>query len=410
MNTGLKIKLCALTLTALVLTACGSASIQPPVPSGDDTPITHIALRDWVSNMAVSPEGIYESAWLRPGACNLLYLDAATQKEIFLCSNPSCDHSTEACSSYLKVGESGSSYNLFFTNDHLYTMTNGGSLGSPFIQETAPDGTQRRTVVTLQSGELFSGCILGYGDSILCEISVVGEDAISRLQLEKINLETGDREILFQYPGEKGSAVSLQGAVGTCLYYLFMDETEYQYQYYEVDLSQGGSAFENWQDHPVGPKFDNQSQYCSIQGDYFCFFDINSNTVSCQNLLTGQREDYPDLALSSRDKLSGLTHLYEDRFGVILYSDEGSRLALLDPQTHQLSGVEYPTARNDSIDILGEYEDWLIYQTRTAEMPLIDQDKIGLSGEIAYYNVYAMVKKDSFWNGTLGTEIPFPDI
>ena len=133
--------------------------------------------------------------------------------------------------------------------------------------------------------------------------------------------------------------------------------------------------------------------------------------MSYENLLTGEKVDFPALELASGDAINGLAHLFEDRFALVLYSaEQGSRFALLDPETHQLTGVEYPIAKNDSIDIVGEYEDWLIYQTRTAEMPLIDQDKIGLSGEVAYYNVYGMVEKENFWNGAIGREISFPEM
>lgn len=409
MKTAFKLKLEILTLAALAFTACGQASTQESTPAGDNTPITHVAYHDLASNVVASPEGVYEVAWLRPGVCNLLYLDAASREEIFLCSNPSCDHSTEACSSYLEVGESGSSYNIFFTNDHLYALRNMGDSELPYILEMAPDGTERRTVVTLHSGERFTGNIYGYGNAVLCEISVVGEDNFSRVQLEKIDLGSGSREMLFRYPGEKGSSLSLLGAAGTCLYYLATDQE--QLQYYAVDLSQGSAAFQNWQDHPVGPGFDGISQSCSVQEDYFCFFDTASNTVSYENLLTGEKVDFPALELASGDAINGLAHLFEDRFALVLYSaEQGSRFALLDPETHQLTGVEYPIAKNDSIDIVGEYEDWLIYQTRTAEMPLIDQDKIGLSGEVAYYNVYGMVEKENFWNGAIGREISFPEM
>lgn len=411
MNTAAKIKLGILGLAALAFTACGNDSISTDFSptAGDPTPVTHIAYLDLACCKAVSPEGVYEVAWLRPGACNLLYLDAASQKEIFLCSSPNCNHDTEACSSYLEVGESGCSYNIFYYKDHLYALRNMGGTESPYLMEFAPDGTQRRTVLTLNSGEMFTGTVLGYGDSILCEITVVGDDTFSHPQLEKIDLETGSREILFQYPGEKGSSLSLLGAAGTRLYYLATDEAEYQY--YAVDLSQGSQAFENWHDHPVGPGFDGLTLQCSVQGNYFCTIDTAHNTLGYENLVTGEKKEFSAPELNSGDELYGFANLYDDRFALVLYNAEkGSRYVLLDPETNQPTGVEYTTSKNNSIDILGEYQDWLICNPRTAEMDLLDQDQLGLSGELAYHEVYAMVKKADFWNGTLGSEIPFPEL
>lgn len=417
MKTSVKTKLVLVTLSAVLLAACNSQSSSSPslstaAPTAEEaSQITHIAPYDSASNVAISPEGLYEVAWLRLGACNLLYLDAATQKEIYLCSSPSCAHNTEACSSYLAVPEGSYGYNLFYFQDHLYAFqyTSVGSL-RPYIMEMAPDGTQRRTVLTLDSGENFTGKVLGYGDSILCEITTVGEDMVTHSQLERIDLETGSRELLYRYPDEQGRIdISLQGACGTCLYYL--SSREGGNQYYQVDLSQGSEAFQEWQNHPVGPVFDDVTNVCTIQDEYLCTYDTGTGILGYQNLITGETVEFPAPALGEGEELYGLVHLYDDRFGLTIDAADGTPCTLLlDPGTHELTGVRYTSDRENGMTILGQYGDWLLYRIRSDEIPLKDQENAGLSGEVTYRDVYGMIQKEDYWNGNPGQEIPFPDL
>lgn len=415
MKFSVAMKLTFLALAAAALAACGaqgSADAQTVENQENHTAITHIGIRNFVGGTASGPDGVYEVAWLRPGACNLLYLDAASQKEIFLCSAPNCAHDTEACSSYLPVKDGGYGYSLFFYGDHLYAIEYASSdTRGHTLLEISPDGSQRKELLTLNSGERFSGTVFGYGDSILMEISVTESDGTAHTQLEQVDCETGARQVVFSYPHEKNmTPISLMGAAGTNLVYLFQDYRENDKQYYLVDLSQGSAAIENWKNTPLGPTFDDESLICTIQGDYFCTYDRDQETMSYEDLITGSGAEFPVPELAPEYKINSLFRLYDDCFALSVETPDGTRDVLLDPDTHTPSGVEYAVSRDNSIDIVGKYGDQLIYTTRVAQTDLIDQDKLGLSGEIAYYNVYVMVNEEDFENGTLGQEIAFPDL
>lgn len=415
-----KVKLVALSLAAVILTACSGESAQaapqektiPSASPGDTTPITHIAYLDLGVEFAPAPNGLYTIAQLRPGARNLFYVDMETQQETYLCSVPGCTHDNESCTSYLYMGEQSIGFSLFYFQDHLYAVQNVPANGkNANIIRMDPDGSNRETVVTLNDDETFAGHIFGYGDSILCEIGVSDSKRESWNQLlERIDLETGTREVIFQYPGENGqSGISLMGATGTNLYYLSQGGQAEAFQYYKVDLSLGSAAIDTMKENPVGPEFDNIETFCTIQNDYFCTYDSKSNLLSYENLLTRERKEFPAPELEEGEKLYGLVHLYDDRFALSI--DDAERnvvMVLLDPETNQPTGVRHTVSEENSQTILGTFGDTLLYLDQYEQMPLKDQDELGLEGELAYYSVFGTVSKEDYWNGNTGTEIAFP--
>ena len=178
-----------------------------------------------------------------------------------------------------------------------------------------PDGTNREIVLELENGECFSGMLYGYGDRLLLQISRVDENGNSETCMEIFDPQTGERERLFSLqlePGGKESA-SLMGAAGTSLIFLKSDEEGRQY--YKVDLARENPTLEQGQTNLLGPEFDETGLYCTVQGDYFCTYDIAAGRLSWENLLTGQKKEFPLPQLSGEETVYGLALLYDDQFG-----------------------------------------------------------------------------------------------
>lgn len=271
-----------------------------------------------------------------------------------------------------------------------------------------PDGTNRKTVLELEDGETFFGSVFGYGDSILCEIDQVDENGTWHRQLERIDPQAGTRELLFGYPEREGESYTLMGAAGPELIYLC--STGAQNQYCKVDLSQGGASLNDWQSSTLGPPFDNATLYCNLQGDYFCTFDRETNTLGYENLLTGETKEFPAPALAPGETLYGLAYLYDDQFALTLDDAEGNVVhALIDRQSGELTGVRYTITKENAFTILGGFGDSLLYLTRIDQMPLKNQGEQGLMDELGYYSVYSIVSKADFEAGKPGQEIPFPE-
>lgn len=413
MNPSTLAKLVSPLALAAMLVACGSqpSGTEMVVHPANDTPITHIANYDMLGDTAASPEGLYVVCSVRLGSCNLLYVDADTRQETYLCATPNCTHDSESCNSYLPLEEGRYGYQLFFFNGYLYAAqcTPIESQG-PYLMRMDPDGTNREIVLELENGECFSGMLYGYGDRLLLQISRVDENGNSETCMEIFDPQTGERERLFSLqlePGGKESA-SLKGAAGTSLIFLKSDEEGRQY--YKVDLARENPTLEQGQTNLLGPEFDETSLYCTVQGDYFCTYDIAAGRLSWENLLTGQKKEFPLPQLSGEETVYGLALLYDDQFALSMSSSEKDSMnLLLNPETGESTGVYYYPTRESGYDILADFGDELLYKVRTDERPLEGQAAYGLVGEVSYHNVYAMVSKEDFQNGIPGEEIPFPE-
>lgn len=413
MNLSTLAKLVSPLALAAMLVACGSqpSGTEMVVHPANDTPITHIANYDMLGDTAASPEGLYEVCSVRLGSCNLLYVDAATRQETYLCATPNCTHDSESCNSYLPLEEGRYGYQLFFFYGYLYAAqcTPIESQG-PYLMRMDPDGTNREIVLELENGECFSGMLYGYGDRLLLQISRVDENGNSETCMEIFDPQTGERERLFSLqlePGGKESA-SLMGAAGTSLIFLKSDEEGRQY--YKVDLARENPTLEQGQTNLLGTEFDETSLYCTVQGDYFCTYDIAAGRLSWENLLTGQKKEFPLPQLSGEETVYGLALLYDDQFALSMSSSEkGSMNLLLNPETGESTGVYYYPTRESGYDILADFGDELLYKVRTDERPLEGQAAYGLVGEVSYHNVYAMVSKEDFQSGIPGEEIPLPE-
>ena len=413
MNRSTLAKIVSPLALAAMLVACGSqpSGTEMVMHPANDTPITHIANYDMLGDTAASPEGLYEVCSVRLGSCNLLYVDAATRQETYLCATPNCTHDSESCNSYLPLEEGRYGYQLFFFNGYLYAAqcTPIESQG-PYLMRMDPNGTNREIVLELENGECFSGMLYGYGDRLLLQISRVDENGNSETCMEIFDPQTGERERLFSLqlePGGKESA-SLMGAADTSLIFLKSDEEGRQY--YKVDLARENPTLEQGQTNLLGPEFDETSLYCTVQGDYFCTYDIAAGRLSWENLLTGQKKEFSLPQLSGEETVYGLALLYDDQFALSMSSSEkGSMNLLLNPETGESTGVYYYPTRESGYDILADFGDELLYKVRTDERPLEGQAAYGLVGEVSYHNVYAMVSKEDFQNGIPGEEIPFPE-
>lgn len=413
MNRSTLAKIVSPLALAAMLVACGSqpSGTEMVMHPANDTPITHIANYDMLGDTAASPEGLYEVCSVRLGSCNLLYVDAATRQETYLCATPNCTHDSESCNSYLPLEEGRYGYQLFFFNGYLYAAqcTPIESQG-PYLMRMDPDGTNREIVLELENGECFSGMLYGYGDRLLLQISRVDENGNSETCMEIFDPQTGERERLFSLqlePSGKESA-SLMGAAGTSLIFLKSDEEGRQY--YKVDLARENPTLEQGQTNLLGPEFDENSLYCTVQGDYFCTYDIAAGRLSWENLLTGQKKEFSLPQLSGEETVYGLALLYDDQFALSMSSSEkGSMNLLLNPETGESTGVYYYPTRESGYDILADFGDELLYKVRTDERPLEGQAAYGLVGEVSYHNVYAMVSKEDFQSGIPGEEIPFQE-
>lgn len=114
---------------------------------------------------------------------HLMYVDYKTGQNVYVCTDSSCKHDSERCTSVFSTDEFfiGFSSDLFFYNGYLYLLSkaydsNDGlgttsSFHDPFEREQAlyrinPDGSGRRKIYTFDKDISIEGYTVGAGDDL----------------------------------------------------------------------------------------------------------------------------------------------------------------------------------------------------------------------------------------------------
>lgn len=132
-------------------------------------------------------------------ARHLMYMDFASQQEVYLCSAPGCLHDTAACTSVLCADEFPEASQVFLFQDMLYVLSreydrdgSGGvdmSIDGTGLRDTAPaaaalyrmnpDGTGRTRVYEFEAGLTVEDMVLGEGTDLYFTVKKLSAEAVN---------------------------------------------------------------------------------------------------------------------------------------------------------------------------------------------------------------------------------------
>ena len=396
---------------SLELSGCNSASANSDPVSGSDAadkpnlPIIHLSPLDRLSSIALAEDGVFVLENLYADSQNILYIDAKTKQEVFLCSSPGCSHDTEACPSFLSA-KGGYGYQIACYQNHLFLFQNASADGTaPFVMQLDINGENPQTICTLQSGEAFSGKVFGYGDSLLIEISKTDGNTNST-RLEKINCTTGARETLFEYPQD--AYYSAMTSIENDLVYISIANDEYRY--FKVDPAINNLSLSDCkQNSPLGPAFDNANLSCSIQDPYLCSVDYTNQQITAENLMDHQVIRFAWPEEEDWGHVLDLNHLLEDRFALMAEDSHGDwHTYVLDAETGTPSGIDLFGTKMQPRELICRFHNEVLYLSRIETRTLLRQSENGLSGEACYVNIYGFMSDSDYLSGAPGQEVAFP--
>lgn len=166
-------------------------------------------------------EGYYYCKYFHPANAmedsyeNLMYIDYASNKQVYLCSKSNCTHSDASCTSYMTTsGAQG----LFTYNGRLYRLSHAYDPEHqeyPGLIVSDPDGANRSTLYKLESNtnwlrDFVFGDDMLYADVMVMETTtdsdsafgfISGTDANSRIYA--INLKNGSAEMVYDLTDQK---------------------------------------------------------------------------------------------------------------------------------------------------------------------------------------------------------------
>lgn len=240
-------------LVAMLLTGCANTSNNMKTDGAkaeDEKPkAKELSLIEnrWINSSFATEEGYYYISSTAHGndqeeMVNLMYLDYASGKEMFLCNQPGCSHDTDTCNSFLEDVHSVDTKVLFISGNRLYLLLSpaddSGSMSTGWIDpsyegliisgssDTQPrlysmntDGTDRRVLCEFDSGIVVEDKVAVCKDSIyvICkkiQSEDMGENTTYKSaydrQLMRIDNTTGKQEKVCDLQGDS----SLVGAFG----------------------------------------------------------------------------------------------------------------------------------------------------------------------------------------------------
>ena len=159
---------------------------------------------DVITRGSSSENGFYQ-VLPHNGHSNLMFIDYATAQQVYLCSSPSCDHSSNMCSSYIE----SNGYAVFpaVYNDTVLLIYNSMGNQASRIEKMDADGANREVLYTFSGNtRIKDGAIVGDGKLILCATKLIpNAEKIDVVQcLLSIQISTGDCSELYQVRAEAG--------------------------------------------------------------------------------------------------------------------------------------------------------------------------------------------------------------
>lgn len=183
----------------------------------------------------VTAEGMYyidDSPYSDKDFAHIMYIDFATKQETYLCSDSSCDHNNERCTSCIDDSELfGMNTSLFAYNGYLYFLnlyhtsegsfgTNAASagLGKQELYRMNLDGTNRELIYSFDKNLSVANNVIGDGDALWFSVheeyveksSVKDMYYVAAKDKAMIRLDLSQLEIVKQIPVKDAGSVSLE--------------------------------------------------------------------------------------------------------------------------------------------------------------------------------------------------------
>lgn len=158
-----------------------------------------------VRSSCINENGFYyitdNTAQLKDGsyAYHLMYMDFASQQEIYLCSSPGCSHDTATCTSVLSADEFEYDSRVFYYDNALYVLSReydqdgtistglfiGGDEVTPAASSAAalyrmnPDGTDRTKVYEFEADLTVEEMVLGSGTDLYFVVKKISTEQVN---------------------------------------------------------------------------------------------------------------------------------------------------------------------------------------------------------------------------------------
>lgn len=380
--------------------------IKVPTDVTDYGPITAATY----GTVALTDHGLYLIEQHGSDFVSLMYGDLATQRKVFLCANPSCEHNTEACTSYIPIQMGYAHPGIMSLNNELYfVQADQVEDTPPHIAVVSEDGLNHKQIVQLPSSWRISSPYICKDSSyfyFFAEI-VDSESGNSRTSLIQASADGGGLTEIFNFNAEDSAQYSLVGAVDRQLVvvrYPIIGETE-EYKYYRI--TPHGDISDELSETPLYVS-NNHDVLAQLYPNGLLSTSVTKNGTAnlCIKDLTKDEEVL--IAVTAFDLgLSEINSAFmripaPDCYILVAYDNQSMHEFLYDktaeefrPYTLEKHG-DYATG---TPDIIGEWEDYFILCTgdKNSKFDLYSADGT-LDTSDTIQITYALIPKNDFFS------------
>jgi hypothetical protein len=371
--------------------------------------------------------GAYRIIYRADGSSNITYIDYATCSEIYLCNRPNCTHDNESCTSWLPMD--GISKDVFAAGDHLVILYHGsasavdefGPTSMPHIDIANLDGSERKTLITLDAACEMNLPILSDGNSLVFLTTVVqqtGNVVSSANQLVRIPFDEGKMQVLYDFSADtpqgddlidcpwflygatdngfivKNIAVSVPVKPGQTG---IVQEVQ-QHNIYKLQAQNGKLAMEEVFSYPGGA----YGEYLYHNNLYQLTLDDTNVHLSRLDLTTGKKEDIADhLSVGDNDMIS-FTGVYGGKLVLSSWHDNAPVRVMVDLDTHEVKPCTLTYQEGEQ-----ERPVWIFAESKDAYLvvfgcePYTEAVK-GKLGDVRNVqrvrDIYGLIDKQDYWN------------
>lgn len=378
----------------------------PDAPSTKDDPVIRTLLNDVQTRRSCYSENGYyylSPELMMQGACNLKYVDFATQQEIFLCDAPNCTHNTASCSSY--IPDMYECVNVLVHENHLFLVYWGWSGNPVSIEIRDLTGANARTLVTLNSGEEFglSGLAADSENFYFIRQRVENQNGsiLYTNTLESVAFDSGTLRTICSLDKEDffvGTANS------TFIIRTLQRDDQNNVLVTHKAVDKQGNAMEGVF---LPEPYDSMSKttYFMDDGTWYEFEYAGSCTINKHDIFTGEirmiTDSFPASSTSTWvgcPTSDGLLPVSVKNFS----GEENDRYVLdLASGTWKRHELNYMSinGRENNVAVEGEYNNYyLVKMGETKTTSATYSDKIGLETTDRAIPVFALIQKDDFYN------------
>lgn len=255
------------------------------------------------TNQDVSSEnGYYELLPVFPNSYSIFYTDYATNRQIYLCDAPGCDHAGEYCTSYVDASQ-GNVPGFLYSDSKLYVVSPASVNDSflPRIEVMNPDGSDRTLLAEFKASQnLNTGFFLADEENLYFIIEDFGSDGDVSRAVYALNKQTGEQKTLREVESDtwildgNGSYIYIKTIQGKSLHKVSAVNVEDPEQETEVD---------SWnQKERMGGMLDGKMYY----------YDVSKDSFAEKNYKTGEIEEISNTT-GVKFKNIYLTNIFDDK-------------------------------------------------------------------------------------------------